>query len=429
MTNIQTVHFAIELWGALFSIIAGISIFITRHFDKAGANKLLKLITTVALLLISDAVSWASRGASGQSAFYLVRIVNFTTFFFAFLIMPLVADYLTYVIKKRIGIAGLYWVNIEWGLFVLGVILLVINVFRPFMYDFDGNNAYFRLTFGVLPGIIGFIGIIITLGVVFAYIKYMNTFEKIATALYLILPIASVVVQIFHYGISLTYFAITVSTILLFVSYIFNYMQYNIELEHKLADERIRLVNQQIQPHFIFNCLTTIRYLCRENDEAVDTINEFAGYLRGCTDFLNENDCIEASREFELVRHYVYLEQRRFGDKISVEYDLADTDFKTPPFAVQTLVENAIKHGLRSSEIKNGLITISSKFENNSHIVEITDNGVGFDTKILKQESKTQVGIQNTQKRLALLCNGKMSVESEIGKGTRVIITIPAKVG
>ncbi len=206
-------------------------------------------------------------------------------------------------------------------------------------------------------------------------------------------------------------------------------MQYNIELEHTLADERIRLVNQQIQPHFIFNCLTTIRYLCRENDEAVDTINEFAGYMRGCTDFLNENDCIEASREFDLVRHYVYLEQRRFGDKISVKFDLADTDFKIPPFAVQTSVENAIKHGLRSSEIKNGLITVSSKFENNSHTVEITDNGAGFDTKILKQESKTHVGIQNTQKRLALLCNGKMSVESEIGKGTKVIITIPARMG
>ena len=429
MTNLQTVHFAIELWGALFSIIAGISIFITRHFDKAGANKLLKLTTTVALLLISDAVSWASRGVPGNIEYYLVRISNFSAFIFALLIMPLVADYLTYVIKKRSGIAGLYWANIEWILFALGVVFLVINVFHPFMYDFDGGNVYFRQTFGVLPGIIGFIGIIITLGVVFVYIEYMNTFEKIATALYLILPIISVVVQIFRYGISLTYFSITVSTILLFVSYIFNYMQYNIEIEHTLTDERIRLVNQQIQPHFIFNCLTTIRYLCRENDEAVNTINEFAGYMRGCTDFLNENDCIEAKREFDLVRHYVYLERCRFGNKISVEYDLADTDFKIPPFAVQTSVENAIKHGLRSSEIKNGLITVTSKFENNSHTVEICDNGAGFDTKILKEENKTHVGIQNTQKRLALLCSGKMSVESEIGKGTKVTITIPAKVG
>lgn len=428
MTSLQTVHFTIELWGALFCIIAGISIFITRHFDKAGANKLLKLITTVALLLISDAVSWASRGAVGYFEYYLVRISNFAAFFFAFLIMPLVADYLTYIIKKRSGIVGLYWTYVEWGFFALGVILLIINAVHPFMYDFDSGNTYFRLTYGILPGIIGFIGIIITLGVVLSYIKYLNTFEKTAAILYLILPIVSVIIQIFRYGISLTYFAITVSTILFFVSYVFNYMQYNIDIEHTLTEERIRLVNQQIQPHFIFNCLTTIRYLCRDNAEAVEAINEFAGYMRGCTDFLNENNCIKAKREFDLVRHYVSLEQRRFGDKTSVEFDLADTDFKIPPFAVQTLVENAIKHGLRSSDIKNGLVTVTSKFENNSHTVEITDNGVGFDTKILSEENKTRVGIQNTQKRLALLCGGKLSVESEIGKGTKVRITIPAKV-
>ncbi len=429
MSNMQTIHFAVELWGALFCVVAAVSIFITRPFDKKGADKLLQLVSAVALLLISDAVSWVFRGMSGSVGYYAVRIANFSAFFLAFLIMPLAARYLTHIIKKRSGIAGLYWSYVEWGLFGVGTLLLIVNLFQPFMYDFDESNTYFRLPFALLPGIIGFIGIVITLGVVFAYIRYLHTFEKISMIIYLVLPILSIFIQLLKYGVSLAYFSVAISTILLFDSYVFNYMQNNIEQEHRLAAERIRLVNQQIQPHFIFNCLTTIRCLCQDSPEAVDTINEFAGYMRGCTDFLNENDCIEASREFDLVRHYVYLEQRRFGDKISVEYDLADTDFKIPPFAVQTSVENAIKHGLRSSELEKGLVTVSSKFENNSHVVEITDNGVGFDTKILNEDNKTHVGIQNTQKRLSLLCGGKMSVESEIGKGTTVTITIPAKVG
>lgn len=429
MSTLQAIHFAIELWGALFCIVAAISIYITRHFDKMGAYKLLQLIVCAALMLISDASAWALRGVPGKVNFYAVRIANFCAFFFALAIMPLVARYLTYIIKKRSGITGLYWEQVEWALFALGSLLLIINIFEPFMYDFDKNNMYYRLAFSALPGMFGFMGIVITLGVVIAYMKYLRPFEKVSVVLYLVLPIVSILIQIFKYGISLVYFAMAFSSILVFVSYIFNYMQYNIEQEKLMAEERIRLVNQQIQPHFIFNCLGTIRYLCQNNpDEAVETINEFSGYMRGCTDFLNENNCIEASREFNLVRHYVYLEQCRFGDKISVEYDLDDTDFEIPPFAVQTSVENAIKHGLRSSDKDNGLITVSSKFENNSHIVKITDNGVGFDTKILNEESKNHVGIQNTQKRLALLCDGTMSVESEVGKGTKVTITIPEKV-
>ena len=204
MTNLQTAHFAIELWGALFCIIAGISIFITRHFDKKGAGMLLQVIAGVALLLVSDAVSWAFRGVPGELAFWAVRIANFSAFFFAFLIMPLAARYLTHVITKRSGIEGLYWSIVEWALFGAGCVLLIVNAFKPFMYDFDGKNTYFRLPFAALPGIVGFIGVVITLGVVFAYIKYLRTFEKVSMILYLVLPMLSVIIQLLKYGISLT---------------------------------------------------------------------------------------------------------------------------------------------------------------------------------------------------------------------------------
>ena len=266
-----------------------------------------------------------------------------------------------------------------------------------------------------------------TLGVVLEYIRYMNKFEKAAIIMFLVLPNVAVIIQTLRYGIAFTNMALVLSILLLFVSYEFSYMQYNMEKEKMIAQERIRLVNQQVQPHFIFNTLSVIRHLCKKApDEAAEAINEFSGYLRSCTDFLNESECIPAQRELDLVKHYIYLEQKRFGKSIEVEYDIRDEDFDIPPFAIQTNVENAIKHGLRSQSITQGLIRISTRLEKKEHIIEIEDNGVGFNTAILDDVNfKNHVGIKNTDERLRLMCKGSMLVESEPGKGTKVTIIIP----
>lgn len=427
MSTLQYVHFSIEIWGALFCLISVFSVHITRHFDPKGARKLTVLLICAMLLMVSDSLAWIFRGNIGEAGYYIVRIANFCAFFFGFLTMPLVAEYISHLISKRSGIPGLYWKYIEWVLFFLGTGLLVANLFHEFIYSFDERNTYYRLAYGILPGCVAFVGIIITLGVVLQYIGYMNKFEKAAMIMFLVLPNVAVIIQTMHYGVSFTNLSLVLSTFLLFVSYEFDYMEFNTEKERKLAEERIRLINQQVQPHFIFNTLSVIRHLCKNApDEAADAVNEFSGYLRGCTDFLNETDCIPAGRELDLVRHYIYLEQKRFGKSITVEYDIADTDFSVPPFAVQTIVENAIKHGLRSQSIPDGLITISTRAEGGYHIIEIRDNGAGFDTDILKDTAqKTHVGIRNTAERLRLMCNGTIDVRSEPGKGTGVTIKIP----
>lgn len=427
MSTLQFVHFSIEIWGALFSLISAVSVFITRHFDRKGAKKLIILMLSAMMLMLSDSLAWVFRGNPSQAGYYAVRITNFCAFFFGFLIMPLVADYISHIISKRSGITGLYWKYIEWALFAAGAVLLIINLFRPFIYTFDARNTYYRLSYGMIPGAIAFAGIVMTLGVVLEYIRYMNKIEKAAIIMFLVLPNVAVIIQTLRYGIAFTNIALVLSILLLFVSYEFSYMQYNMEKEKMIAQERLRLVNQQVQPHFIFNTLSVIRHLCKKApDEAAEAINEFSGYLRSCTDFLNESECIPAQRELDLVKHYIYLEQKRFGKSIEVEYDIRDEDFDIPPFAIQTNVENAIKHGLRSQSITQGLIRISTRLEKKEHIIEIEDNGVGFDTAILDDVNfKNHVGIKNTDERLRLMCKGSMLVESEPGKGTKVTIIIP----
>ena len=427
MTTLQYVHFSIELWGAFFCLIATISIAINRDFDKKGSGKLIALMLSSVMLMISDALAWFFRGNMTETGYYMVRISNFSAFFFGFLTMPLVAEYLTHIIKRRSGVSGLYWKYIEWGLFFIGTAMLVLNTFHEFIYTFDARNTYYRLAFGLLPGIVAFIGIVITLGVVFEYLRYMYTFEKIATLIYLLLPVVAVVIQSIFYGISFTYLSIVISALMLFISYEVNYVRYYSEKERKLAEERIRLFNQQIQPHFVFNSLSIIRYLCRKSpDDAIETIDEFSGYLRKSADLMNTESCVPVSREIDLVKNYVYMQKKRFGDSISYEFEINDTDFEIPPFTIQTLVENAIEHGFRLSGIESGTISVKTYLKDKNHFVEIKDTGIGFDTDSIDDDSQTEhVGIRNTRERLRLMLGGTLSINSKKGEGTEIIIQIP----
>ena len=112
-------------------------------------------------------------------------------------------------------------------------------------------------------------------------------------------------------------------------------------------------------------------------------------------------------------------------NNINYEFDIQDSDFKVPPFSVQTMVENAIEHGIKSKQMKDGLVKITSFNKNGVHFIKITDNGGGFDTgKLYDADDKVHVGINNTAQRLQLMCKGEFDIQSEIGKGTVVTIKI-----
>ena len=88
MQTIQYIHFSIEMWGALFSLVGVLIVFLTRYFDKVGSRKLMLVLLCSALLMVSDGLAWLFRGNPTEAGYYIVRIANFCSFFFGFLIMP-----------------------------------------------------------------------------------------------------------------------------------------------------------------------------------------------------------------------------------------------------------------------------------------------------------------------------------------------------
>jgi len=207
--------------------------------------------------------------------------------------------------------------------------------------------------------------------------------------------------------------------------YIWLHLQFVHEHEKALmAEQRIKIMMSQIQPHFLYNTLSSIQALCLSDPEkAFDVTEKFGTYLRQNIDALDQPQLIAFEKEIEHTRIYSEIEMIRFPH-IRIEYDTPDKDFRLPALTVQPLVENAIRHGVRG--VENGLVTVTAKRSGDFHVIVIRDNGKGFDPSVHASAEGTHIGLGNVRERIEDMCGGELTVESAVGSGTSVTIRIPA---
>ena len=198
-------------------------------------------------------------------------------------------------------------------------------------------------------------------------------------------------------------------------------------LNAELTESRVSTMMSQIRPHFIYNTLGSIEQLCElDPHKAGELVHNFAKYLRGNFGELDNPKPILMSQEMEHVHHYINIENVRFPD-MTFSFEMNSNDFHIPALTIQPIVENAIKHGLMKLS-KGGTIKVFSYETGDNYCVTVEDDGVGFDTNVLLDERK-HVGIRNIRGRLKAMVNGTLEIESTIGKGTKVLITIPKEDG
>lgn len=196
------------------------------------------------------------------------------------------------------------------------------------------------------------------------------------------------------------------------------------------AEQRKRQLEvtlSQLQPHFIFNALGAIRIMIRTDaNTAYDMLYDFSKFLRASLDALQQEEMIPFSVELEQIRAYLNIENKRFSNRIQAKYEIETENFKIPALTIEPLVVNAVRHGLRKGK-DAGTVTIRTREISNSIMIEIQDDGVGFDMEEWQrtEENHSYMGISNVRSRLVRQTKAEFSMKSVVGEGTTVQIRIP----
>lgn len=205
-------------------------------------------------------------------------------------------------------------------------------------------------------------------------------------------------------------------------------------IEHRLQEQdtllmeaRVDALANQINPHFLFNTLTSISSLIRSQPETARTlILKLSTMLRRM--LRTQEHFVTLREELKSIDEYLDIESIRFGPTLVIEKEISEDslDLVVPNMILQPLIENSIKHGIEK-KVGGGRIVIRSQWDNNRGIIEIIDNGAGMSDTDLNRTRESGIGLRNVDERLRVIYgeNYHLQLESVLGKGTCARITIP----
>ena len=306
------------------------------------------------------------------------------------------------------------------------LVLVFLSMFNGMLFQVDAHGnltdgSYYWIAWLIDPMIL-----LIEILVVVHYRKNLSRFGTIVMLNFGLVSLLTTGLQSIWYPVP-ELLACTLALLLMFMLFYWEMAKNLVENERELMQSQVSLAISQIQPHFLYNTLSTIAELCRKDSAMAEEVtNRFALYLRGNLEHMGDSFPVEFSKELKHVQTYLWIEKIRFQEELQVVYDIQTEDFIIPALTVQPLVENAVKHGMMGSE-NVCTITIRTKCVERGYQVIIEDDGCGFDPEEVKNDGRKHVGIESVRNRLRFMVGGILTVRSVIGKGTTVIIEIPGK--
>jgi two-component system sensor histidine kinase LytS len=201
------------------------------------------------------------------------------------------------------------------------------------------------------------------------------------------------------------------------------------EMRKLAAEAELRALRAQVNPHFLFNALTTIGYLIQTAPErALGTLMRLSGLLRGV--LRSGEEFVTIGEELDLIEAYLDIERARFEDRLRVHIDVPWElrRIRIPALVIQPLVENAIKHGI-SECLAGGEVRISAQLLENEVLISVADTGIGVTESTIQRRKARGLGLSNIEQRLRRYGSFEtpLTVQSTPGSGTTVEIRIPIR--
>ena len=445
--GIENLLAAFEIWGILICSGIGIYFFLVTKINNRADSVMCIMQFVAAAALTFDVGVVISQGVNEPWAKILFQISMLATMILQYLMVALFVGYVKYL--ARAGKVSRVIASFTYYFAAGSALMCIISAkYTHWYYIIDEQNVYQRQPYyNFALVLIAVLFVLVVLQVVVCA-KRLLVKQIVSLLLYILIPFTMVILQvIFKPGIGLTNIGMAISLIIIFIVNNVRITFMESELNKKVLQQNMVLLNQnkviaekkeeienlqlnmvitQMQPHFVFNVLNIIYYLCAKDTKLAQTaIDNFSSYLRTNIDSLVSDELAPFSKELEHVKNYLDLEKLRFDDELEIEYDIGPTDFHLPMLVVQPLAENAVKHGIAKSS-RGGKLIIRTVEDYDNYYIYVIDNGVGFDTKKKPaDDGRSHIGVENVRVRIEKRVNGKLEIFSTKGKGTTAVITIP----
>jgi len=424
---------AMELCGAFFCLYCYKTIEIGKEIESKEIAYLAQMMMVNCIVLLCDMFANVYDGEPGYVAYCVVSMANFGSYLFMYILSYIPISYISALVQERGGQVKSYIGTIMLILCLFSVGNLIYNTVNHHIYFIDSDNIYRRgplYAWNMFPA---FISLIFIFTLIVKYRQYLSKKQLFSFACYIAIPVVMGVLSAFSKETtSVLSMGITFSLVMMFITYeqerTERMVKQAVDLEEEEKENmkfKTMMLWTQVQPHFIYNNLNVIGFLCKKDpDLAAETVEHLSSFLRSYIDAYDKDVCIPVEEEIEIINHYVYMQKLRYGEKLKVDINIETTNFMLPPLSLETLVENAIKHGVMK-KISGGIVSIHIYETYDEYISEVSDNGVGFDPAEVYSDGWNHVGLKNSISRLKYMINGTMTIDSAVGQGCKVAIHIP----
>lgn len=417
-----------------FLVLLAILIHQKKINDKSTGTLLFcHLCISVAVQLILDGIAWTIDGKQGNFFYALNSIIEMLYYLCSLFICFFWFLYAYYKVNESLDKLRKHWYIVTAPL-VIEFLLIIFSPRYKIIYYINDNNFYQRGNYFFVSLFVHYIYTLYSFVLwISATIKAKDKSKKklfMQVAILQMLPIGGTILQFAFTQLTVQWISYALGLLILYLLLqTRKEKEQNLYVEHiryELLERDVSVMKNRIQPHFLYNALNVITYECEKNPaKAESLLQNFSNYLRANLNSLSQDTPIPFINELDHVKDYMSIETTRFP-KVHIDYNIEFEDFSLPSLTLQPIVENAVNHGLYEND-SIGNISIHSYCENNTAVITIADNGTGFKMPEQNTESNTFSGLKNIQKRLEYMCKGIMTVESVIGKGTIVTLSIPVK--
>ncbi len=308
------------------------------------------------------------------------------------------------------------------ALWAIYIVIISITPFTTCFYSYTPENEFYRGPFYFLLVLLIEAMNLLSLAGVFRRRSKLSL-RYYCSFLIVFLPLT--VIGFIHFFVSVFFFlaiCIVLFALAMYVLILSDQIDQTVRQQREIAHQHASIMVLQMRPHFIYNTMMSIYYLCKQDADLAQRVTlDFTTYLRKNFTALASEELIPFSDELEHTRAYLAVEQAQFEDSLFVDYDTPHTDFRVPPLTLQPIAENAVKHGMDpDSEPLHILIRTKHSASGSEIIVE--NNGADFEPA---DDSEPHIALKNIQQRLAMMCRGELAVTPREGGGTVVRVTIP----